>query len=403
MLLDGMRVVSFCHFLQGPAAMQYLADMGAEIIKIEPPHGAYERHWAGADRAKAGGVSSFYLGANRGARSIAIDLKKPGATEVVMRMIDNSHVVAENFRPGTLDRLGLGYEAVRARKSDIIYASASGFGSTGPLANRPGQDLIIQAMSGLVAANGGDAGPVAVGCAAADQHGAALLALGIAGAWAKWLRTGEGTRVESTLLGAGIDLQTESLVTHYAVGRGREALKRDPRLATWFHEAPYGVYRIADGHIALSLNPFEKLARALQSEAIAAFVGCNAYECRDAFTPVLAAELAGRTFEDLAARFDAEAMWYARVDDFEDLADNPQVQHNQVFGEVAVNGEPVRVLNHPLRYDGKVPGEPRYALTQGADTREVLGATGFDDAEIARLMDEGVVHAPERAAACAGD
>lgn len=402
-LLDGMRVVSFCHFLQGPAAMQYLADMGAEIIKIEPPQGAYERHWAGADRAKVGGVSSFYLGANRGARSIAIDLKRPGATELVMRMIEKSHVVAENFRPGALDRLGLGYEDVRARKPDVIYASASGFGATGPLARRPGQDLIIQAMSGLMAANGGDGRPVAVGCAAVDQHGAALLALGIAGAWAKWLRTGEGTRVESTLLGAGIDLQTEALVTYFAAGRGREALKRDPHLATWFHEAPYGVYRIADGYVALSMNPFEKLARALESERIASFIGRNAYGCRDEFAPVLAAELAGRTFEDLASRFDAESMWYARVDDFDDLADNPQVQHNEVFREVNVNGETARVVNHPLRYDGKVPGEPRYALQHGADTREILAETGFDEGEIERLIDESVVHVPAREPAAAGE
>ena len=132
MLLDGMRIVSFCHFLQGPAAMQYLGDMGAEIIKIEPPQGAYERHWAGAGRVKVGGVSAFYLSANRNARSIAIDLKKPGAAELVLKLIDRSHAVAENFRPGALDRLGLGYEAVKARKPDVIYASASGFGATGP-------------------------------------------------------------------------------------------------------------------------------------------------------------------------------------------------------------------------------------------------------------------------------
>ena len=118
MLLDGLNIVSFCHFLQGPAATQYLADMGADIIKIEPRDGAYERHWAGADRAKVGGVSAFFLGSNRNARSLAIDLKHPRASEVVYRLIDNCNVVVENFRPGTLDRLGFGYEAVRSRKSD---------------------------------------------------------------------------------------------------------------------------------------------------------------------------------------------------------------------------------------------------------------------------------------------
>ena len=404
MLLDGMKVVSFCHFLQGPAAMQYLADMGAEIIKIEPPQGAYERHWAGADRAKVGGVSSFYLSANRGAQSIAVDLKAQGATDVVMRLIDGAHVVAENFRPGALDKLGLGYDAVRTRKADIIYASASGFGSTGPYARRPGQDLLIQAMSGLVAATGGggEQRGVAVGCAAADQHGAALLALGIVGAYAKWQRIGEGTRVESTLLGAGIDMQTESLVTYFASGRGRGALRRDEHLGTWFHEAPYGVYAIADGAIAISLNPYEKLARALQSDRIAAFVGRNQYETRDEFAPILAKELGGRTFADLAEAFDAEAMWYARVDDFEDLAENPQVRHNDVFRDIEVNGETARLVNHPMRYDGTVPSASGFSLRQGEATRRVLAGAGFGKAEIEDLLARGVVHAPQDEHAMAG-
>jgi crotonobetainyl-CoA:carnitine CoA-transferase CaiB-like acyl-CoA transferase len=399
-----MRVVSFCHFLQGPAAMQYLADMGAEIIKIEPPRGAYERHWAGAGGAMVGGVSSFYLCANRGARSIAIDLKRPGAVETVMRLIDRSHVVAENFRPGALDRLGLGYEQVKARKPDIIYASASGFGSTGPLARKPGQDLVIQAMSGLVAANGGGDRPVAIGAAAADQHGAALLAMGISAAYAKWLATGEGTRVESTLLGAGIDLHMESLVTYYASGAsGPDVLRRDPHLATWFHQAPYGVYRLKDADVAISLNPFDKLASVLASERIAAFVGRDPYECRNEFAPVLAEELAGRTYAELSAAFDAHDMWYARVDDFDALAENPQVRHNGVFREIEVNGERTRIVTHPLRYDGKDPGEPRFSLEQGSDTLAVLSESGFSDEEVERLLADGAVHAPGRAGAMAGE
>ncbi|MCF3935211.1 CoA transferase [Acuticoccus sp. M5D2P5] len=383
--------------------MQYLADMGAEIIKIEPPHGAYERHWAGADRAKVAGVSAFYLSANRGAKSIAIDLKKPEARELVMRLIEQSHAVTENFRPGTLDRLGLGYDAVRERKPDIIYASASGFGRTGPLVKKPGQDLVIQAMSGLIAANGGGESPVAVGCAAADQHGAALMALGVLGAYVKWLTTGEGTRVESTLLGAGIDLQMESLVTYYASKRGRDILKRDPHLATWFHEAPYGVYKAADGFIAVSLNPPEKLSRVLESEAIAAFIGKSAYDNRDAYAKTLAEELKHRTIADLSARFDAADMWYARVDDFDDLVENPQVQHMEVFREVPVHDDTIRLLNHPLRYDGKVPDHRPFALEQGANTREILENFGFGSSEINSLFDAGVIHEPAVKTEMAGE
>jgi crotonobetainyl-CoA:carnitine CoA-transferase CaiB-like acyl-CoA transferase len=116
-LLDGMKVVSFCHYLQGPAAMQYLADMGAEVIKIEPPNGAFERHWAGADRATVGAVSALFLYANRNVRSLAIDLRRREPADIVFRLIEQSHVLAENFRPLTLDRLGFGYDAVRHNDS----------------------------------------------------------------------------------------------------------------------------------------------------------------------------------------------------------------------------------------------------------------------------------------------
>lgn len=391
MLLDGLRIVSFCHFLQGPAATQYLSDMGAEVIKIEPPQGAFERHWAGADRAKAGGVSAFFLCANRNARSLAIDLKHPRAREVIFRLIDRSHAVVENFRPGTLERLGFGWEAVRAHKPDLIYASASGFGGDGPYARRPGQDLLIQAMSGLAAATGGER-PVPVGCAAVDQHGAALLALGIAGAYAKWLRCGEGTRIEASLLAAGVDLQMESLVTYYAAGRGPQALQRDPHLGSWFHEAPYGLYPLADAWLAISLNPPEKLAEALESERLRAFVGRNAYEERDAFARTLAEELAGRSYTEVAERLERAGLWYGRVEDYESLRDNPQLRHAGLLREIEVNGIPVTLVDHPLRYDGQAPPPPRFALEPGADSAAILAESGYGPEEIAGLLADGVVH-----------
>ncbi len=396
MLLDGLKIVSFCHFLQGPAAMQYLSDMGAEVIKIEPPHGAFERRWSGGDNAKVGGVSAFFLCANRNAKSLALDLKRPEAREVVFRLIEKSHAVAENFRPGALDRLGLGYDAVRARKPDVIYASASGFGATGPYSDRPGQDLLIQAMSGLAATTArSDIGPVPVGCTAADQHGAALFALGIVGAYARWLRTGQGTRVESTLLGAGVDLQMESVVTYHANGRRREALQRDNHLATWFHEAPYGIYRTVDGYIALSLNDLSQLTKALESEKLRAFIGRNAYHERDAIAAAVADALADRCLGDVTAAFDRCGVWYAPVDDLDDLFENPQLQHNQTFRDVCVNGETVKVLNHPLSYDGQVPGFRGFALKPGADTRAVLEENGLSSAEINALLADKVAFSSE--------
>lgn len=136
MLLTGMKVLSFCHFLQGPAAMQYLSDMGAEVVKIEPSGGAFERKWAGAGQARAGGISALYLCANRDQRSLALHLKHPAARDVVPHLISSRQLLAENFRPGTMARLGLDDETVRQRKPDIIYASVSGFRASPPRSAR---------------------------------------------------------------------------------------------------------------------------------------------------------------------------------------------------------------------------------------------------------------------------
>lgn len=366
--------------------MQYLADMGADVIKIEPPKGAFERHWAGADCVRVGGVSAFFLCANRNVRSLALDLKHPEAKEVIFRLLAQRHVLAENYRPGALDRLGLGYEVVRARKPDIIYASASGFGATGPMSLRPGQDLLIQAMSGMIAAGANGQRPVPVGCAAADQHGAALFALGILGAYARWQRTGEGTRIEATLLGAAVDLQMESLVTYHASRMGRNAFPRDENLADWFHEAPYGVYRVRDAWLALSLNDIGRLADALACDALATLRNRNPYRDRDEIARCVAAAVQERGLVDLAKVLDAKGIWYAKVDDYDDLFANPQARHNETFRDVSVNGETARLLNHPLRYDGAVPGHRFFSLTRGADTRPVLEESGFSSAEINELL-----------------
>ncbi len=395
MLLDGMKIKTFCHFLQGPAAMQYLADMGADMIKIEPPQGAWERHWAGANRIKVNGVSAFFLSANRNARSISLDLKKPEAQAIALKLILQSHAVTENYRPGALDRLGLGYEAVKAAKPDIIYASASGYGATGPYATRPGQDLLIQAMSGLVAATGGgDKRFTAPGAAIADQHGAALFALGIVGAYAKWLRTGEGTRVESSLLASGIDLQTESLVTYFAAQGTDRLFERDDHLGTWFHEAPYGIYALQDAHVAISMNPPEKVARALKSDAIAALTGLNTYHDRDIYAKAVAEAVAPLTFAELAAAFESENMWFTKVDTFDDLVENPQVRYNGTFMDFDVMGVPLKLVNHPNRYDGEGAEIRHMAFQHGQHSRMILDECGYTRQEIDQFHEAEIVFSP---------
>ena len=389
-----MRVVSFCHYLQGPAATQYLADMGAEVVKVEPPKGAFERHWSGAN-TYIGGVSAFYLCANRNKRLFAIDLKHPQAREVIYRLIERADVVVENFRPGVLERLGLGYEEVRARKPDIIYASSTGFGSSGPEATKPGQDLLIQARSGLIGVTGHpEDRPTPVGCAAADQHGGALLAMGFVSAYVKKLTTGTGTRVEASLFNAGIDLQAEPLTLYLSQQAPPEAFDRNRNLATWFHGAPYGVYRMADCFIAMSMNDLGELAEALDSERLRALADLDPYEGRERYAPVLAEELEGRRFVEVIEAFDAHAIWYARVQNYEDLKRDPQAIHNQVFREVPVGDQAATLVNHPLRYDGEVPELRHLAIEIGEDGRDILAELGYSPGETETLIDDKVIFAP---------
>ena len=390
-LLEGLRVLSFCHYLQGPAASQYLADMGADVVKVEPLGGAFERRWAGADTF-VGDVSAFFLCANRNKRSLAVDLKSAEGKDLVLRLMAHYDVVLENYRPGVMDRLGLGYEAARKANPRIVYASASGFGTSGPMRDRPGQDLLIQARVGLMATTGDPRkAPTPVGCAAVDQHGAALLAMGILGAYVRALKTGTGTRVEASLFNAGIDLQAEALTLYYSGGQQAGVVDRDAHLATWFHQAPYGVYQLTDAFIALSLNSLPALARALGDETLTGLLDRDAYKERDSFAEAIAATLRPRRYDDLVPALDAEGIWYQRVQNYDDLRSDLQAVHNGSFREVAIGDRTATLVAHPLRYDGETPALRRLPLAVGGDTADVLTEIGLTPGEIARLARDGVI------------
>ncbi|WP_218570324.1 CaiB/BaiF CoA transferase family protein [Pseudomonas mangiferae] len=390
-----MRVVSFCHYLQGPVCSQFLADMGAEVIKIEPLKGAFERHWSGGN-SYVEGVSAFSLAVNRNKRSLALDLKHPEGLAIAQALIRDADVVLENYRPGVLDRLGLGYEAVKALNPAIIYASASGLGSSGPASRRPGQDLLMQARSGLVAVTGGgDQGPSVVGAAVVDQHGASLLAMGILGAYVKKLQTGEGTRIETSLFEAAIDLQVEALTKYYASPNRQQLLERGRHVGSWYHDAPYGLYDLQDARIVLSMNDPVRLAEALDSDALRELQGIDRYLERDRYSEEVARVLAPWRFADLAARFDAHAIWHERVQDYEALRQDPQALHNGTFETIDVHGKPATLVRHPLRYDGRTPAVRRMPLVPGADSRAVLDALGYSRQRQQQLIDQGVVAAPE--------
>src|SRR5437764_1127532 len=209
-LLQGIRVLSFNHFLLGPMAIQALGDLGADVIAVEAPDGAWQRHCSSGNIWRDG-QGILHLCTNRNKRSLALELKAPKGREIALKLIDGADVVAENFRPGVMDKLGFGYEALRRRKPSLIYASASGYGPDGPYAERAGQDLLAQALFGLMAITGQPAtGPRPVGVSAVDHHGAALFAMGILAALLRRERTGKGCRVDASLMQAALDLQARA-------------------------------------------------------------------------------------------------------------------------------------------------------------------------------------------------
>lgn len=393
----GMKVISFCHYLQGPACCQYLADMGADVIKVEPPGGAFERHWSGGN-SWVTDVSAFSLAVNRNKRSIAIDLKSEEGLAVARELIAGADVLVENYRPGVLDRLGLGYEAVKAINPSIIYASASGLGATGPAANRPGQDLLMQARSGLVAATGGgQEGPSVVGAAVVDQHGGSLLAMGILGAYVRRLQTGEGTRVEASLFAAAIDLQVEALTKYYAAPDRANRIARGRNVGSWYHDAPYGLYQLADARIVLSMNDARKLAEALDNDDLRALSAIDRYAERDRYAAVMARALAPRPFAEIESVFSEHGVWFERVQSYEDLRHDPQANHMGVFEEIDVNGKAVTLIRHPLRYDGEAPSLRRMPLYPGADSRDIMTELDMPAERQAKLIEKGVIGQAEPA------
>jgi crotonobetainyl-CoA:carnitine CoA-transferase CaiB-like acyl-CoA transferase len=304
-----------------------------------------------------------------------------------------------------MDRLGLGYDVLKAAKPDIIYASASGYGADGPYAELPGQDLLIQARTGLVAATAGQQPeilPSAAGCAVVDQHGAALFALGIAGALYRRQATGQGARVESSLFNAGIDLQQES-ITAYVNGRKTpEVYRRDAHLATWFHEAPYGIFGSADGrHLALSLNDlaalsavFEELGggavTAAPRERLRNFSG-DKYAHRDTIAADIGALIGAVPWLELEASLSAKKIWFAPVLNYSELLEDPQARHNGIFVKHEVGGETATLIAHPNRYDGKAPAIRYIAEDVSADREEILADYGFAPDEVGGLVAKGIV------------
>lgn len=388
--LDGVKIVAFTQFLMGPAGVQHLADLGADVVKIEPPRGAWERHWAGGE-LYPGGESMLFLMTHRNVRSVTLDLKQPEAQAVARRLVEGADVLVENFRPGVMERLGLGYQQVKAWNPRLIYVACSGYGEHGPYRDLPGQDLLLQGLTGLAHATGDEDGPpVPVGGAVIDMHAAALLAMGTLAALLERSRTGKGQLVEVTLAQAALDLQRENVgyaLNGFAFGRG-------PRhVATGYHPAPYGVFETRDGYIVVSMSPVAQLNAVLQLEELKPYEDpARRFAARREISRLVAGTLRTRTTQEWLDVLRPQGVWCAPVNDYEAAFADPAIRYLEPVVEVDhPSAGTIRVLQHPVTYEAGQPEIRRPPPVLGQDSDDVLREHGYDAAAIAALRQRGAV------------
>lgn len=378
--LQGFRVVDLTSMVSGPYATQLLADQGADVVKVEPLSGDLMR-LAGPAR---GGVSAAFLTNNRGKRSIALDLKQQPAMSILQALIAGADAFVQNFRPGAAERMGIGEDAVRGIKPNIVYASISGFGETGPYTNKRVYDPVIQALSGVMAIQGGDK-PRYMRTILPDKLTAMTVAQAITAALLARERTGQGDHVKVAMLDATVAwMWPDGMINHTLMGAGASApLSMD---------AYDSAFATKDGHIvafAASDDEWRGLIRALDRPALAEDPRFKTLADRAANFPelfdLMHEAFRERTSADWLARLDAEQVPCAAVQSVEDLFTDPQIAINELIatGEHPAAGA-IRQPRAAARFASHALGEGRPAPMLGEHTEEVLQELGVEDLEALR-------------------
>lgn len=395
--LQGIRVLDLTNVLAGPFACHQLAHMGADVVKVESRQGGDLARQLGADaelNRRHMGVS--FLAQNAGKRSITVDLKKPEGKEVLRRLVRTADVLVENFRPGVMQRLGLGYDELLAENPRLVYCAISGFGQDGPLRDLPAYDQIIQGMSGTMSITGApDNAPYRVGYPMADTIGGMTAAFAIAAALADRQRTG-GTFIDVSMLEAVMATMGWVVSNHLIAGRAPQPMGNDN-----FTASPSGTFRTADGLLNIAANKqeqFEALCRVVERPDLPQDPRFRERQGRLQHRAELKAQL-----EAALASRSTEAWWpllnqagvpAGPVYTVGEALAHPQVASRGMIGrfdDVPGVGRDIRVVRTGFKIDGQAPRVDTPPPTLGQHSSEILASLGYSAGEIAQLHDEQAI------------
>lgn len=392
MQLDGVRVVDLTRILAGPFCSMFLADLGAEVIKIEEPQDGDPIRLQGES---SNGFSLYFASFNRNKRSVTLDLRTQEGKAVLRQLIATADVLVENYRPGVLDRMGFDREALRAIRPDLVVCHVTGFGLDGPYADRPAFDFIAQAMSGLMSVTGeADGEPMRAGPPLSDLIAGAYAAMGVLAALLRRARTGKGEEVSTSLTDSMISMLAFMATNYFATGKVPHRNGNDHGLV-----APYGLFGAADGQVAIAPSNdavYFKLLAALGLEHLREHpefrTNRDRFERRPAINAEINRVIATRSIDHWVAVLNAAGVPCGKVLDLGEVFDDPQVKHQQMrlrvdhprYGPLDVLGFPIKFSDDPCRIHRLPPD-------LGEDTEAVLAELGYDSDRIAQLRQSRVI------------
>ena len=391
--LDDLFVVDLSRILSGPVCTMLLADMGAEVIKIEPPPlGDDSRQWG---PPFIGGISTYFLSINRNKRSVGLNLKTEDGSQVLWKLIERADVVIENFRPGVLEKLGFGYHAISKVNERAVYCSISGFGQTGPYSDRPGYDVIAQGESGMMDLTGYPDGPPAkLGASLADVVAGLYAFQGVLLALLARQKTGKGQQVDVSLLDSMVSTLTYQALIYLTTGRSPQRLgTRHPSIV------PYECFKAQDGFVNIAVTNQKQwlnFCQVLGFREIAVDPRFETMEARlanyDTLKPMIDRALSAMTRTEVMARMSDVGIPSGPINTVGEILEDPQIHAREMV--VALTHPeygPLRLLGIPIKLSD-TPGTVEMAPPRfGEHNREVLFKLGYSEADVARFAESGVI------------